>query len=247
MKSNTTHKTIFAAVAVLAALALPMVAGAADTNEPKLVVKDSTGVTDRMVVTDMGRIGIGTSIPEGPIHVVSTGNTAKSAGFVLRHTAEGADPEGDAAPNFSFLRSNTADVPISGVLPRKDDALGFLNFLSTSGLSRAQIKVGAEAAWTSANQPSYIRFYTAAYNGTSTAASEKMRLTSAGNLGVGVSNPTQKLVVNGGVRLSPTATKPACISTIRGTFWFTADGTNQNDSIEICAYKAGVLGWQSLY
>ena len=242
-------KSIMTGVAVLAALALPMAAGAADTNNAKLVVKDSTGVTDRMVVTDMGRIGIGTSAPAGPIYVVSSGTTIANGGLTYVHTAQGATPATGAAPNFSLYRSNTVDAS-NGLLPRKDDLLGYFNFgTHNAGVitNRASIYAGAEKAWTSTDQPTYFRFLSSTFDGTSTAVTEKMRITSAGNIGVGTGAPRQKLEVNGGVRLNTATARPACDANARGTFWFTIDGAKQNDSVEICAYKAGVLGWQPLY
>jgi len=78
---------------------------------------------------------------------------------------------------------------------------------------------------------------------------ERMRLTNdAGNLGIGTSVPTQKLEVNGGVRLNTASSKPACDSTTRGTFWFTQGGTGVADSVQVCAKDAaGSYAWRVLY
>jgi hypothetical protein len=200
MKSNTAHKTVIAAVAVLAALALPMVAGAADTNTPKLVVKDSTGVTDRLVVTDKGYVGVGTSVPLGPIDIISNGITQTSAGLTIAHTTPGATPSASTAPNFSLYRNNTVDAGNNGNL-RAGDRLGTFVFGSyvypVSGASvlqrRGYLIFSAASNWTEASQSTQLDFYTSNVLSTNLA----MRIANTGNVGIGTSAPKSKLHVVG--------------------------------------------------
>jgi hypothetical protein len=62
--------------------------------------------------------------------------------------------------------------------------------------------------------------------------------------------PTQKIEVNGGIRLRTTAAKPSCTSSsnARGTMWFTQGAAGFPDSFEVCAKDAaGAYGWRALY
>ena len=71
-----------------------------------------------------------------------------------------------------------------------------------------------------------------------------MVVKSDGNVGVGVTAPTQKLEVNGGVRINTSTTKPTCDTTSRGTFWFTQGATD--DTAEVCAKVGGTFVWKTL-
>lgn len=239
-------KSIMTGVAVLAALALPMVAGAADTNAAKLVVKDSTGVTDRLVVTDMGRIGIGTSTPTVPIHIVANGASFLSQLFFANNGRVAV--ASDDNPAINLFRNN--DPSVNSGLPRNNDRLGHITFGSVvSGTKTylANILSNAEGAWTSANPAGNLQFQTK--NTTDTYPVERLRITAAGNVGIGVAAPAQKLEVNGGVRLNTGTTKPTCSSAIRGTIWYYQNNTSgQSDSLEVCIKNASsTYEWKPLF
>jgi hypothetical protein len=76
-----------------------------------------------------------------------------------------------------------------------------------------------------------------------------MRIVGNGNVGIGVSAPSQKLEVNGGVRLNTATARPVtCDSTTRGTFWFTQGAPGVKDAVEVCAKDAGdVYGWRLIW
>ncbi|MDK9718145.1 MAG: hypothetical protein OEL57_09600, partial [Trichlorobacter sp.] len=177
-------KSIMTGVAVLAALALPMVAGAAN----KLVVQDGSSV-DKMVVTDTGWIGTGTNAPISPIHAASSGTTFQSGGLVFEFQNTESSPRSFVAPNFSLYRTNSG-----GALPSTNDALGYFNFgskISGAYVNRAFIYGKAEATWTSTtNSPSFLQFVT--NPGGIAANREVLRLDSKGTA-----------TVNGGLRLYP--------------------------------------------
>lgn len=58
------------------------------------------------------------------------------------------------------------------------------------------------------------------------------------NVGIGVTNPNQKLEVNGGVRLNAGSARPSCTSGIRGTLWVSQNGGATPDAIEACLKNA---------
>lgn len=80
-----------------------------------------------------------------------------------------------------------------------DDQLGTLNFGSTDGPSRdtASIKVYAAENHSASSAGSYMTFTTTPV-GTDVAV-ERMRISSAGNIGIGSTTPSFKLTVNGGL------------------------------------------------
>lgn len=63
--------------------------------------------------------------------------------------------------------------------------------------------------------------------------SEYMRLM-RGNLGIGTLNPTEKLEVNGGLRLNSSSKKPQCDISKRGVIWYTQKDEGMTDSLEVC-------------
>jgi hypothetical protein len=234
-----TKKTSIAAVAIVAALALPMVAGA----ENKLVVKADDGVTDAAVITSTGYLGLGSGSPGGPILAVSSGNTLESAGATFKHTATGTPITG-AAPNFSLYRNNPLNI--NSGLPRKNDSVGnfvFGTLLDSVAKNLSSITAIAENDFTSTAMPTLLRFATTE----GTNFTERMRISAAGNVGIGATVPTQKLQVNGGIRLSTATAKPACAFATRGTIWFTQGGTGVADTLEVCSRDAAAAyAWRSM-
>ena len=70
-----------------------------------------------------------------------------------------------------------------------------------------------------------------------------------GNFGIGITVPSQKLEVNGGIRLNTSTAKPSCIGSIRGTMWFTMGVGTSKDTLEVCAQGTGSTApaWRTLY
>lgn len=70
---------------------------------------------------------------------------------------------------------------------------------------------------------------------------------SGGNVGIGTNSPGQQLEVNGGLALKTATVKPACDSTIRGTFWVTQAASGVQDSVEACVKDAlDAYSWVTL-
>jgi len=222
-------KSIMTGVAVLAALALPMVAGAAN----KLVVRNADDSADAAVLTDSGRLGVGTNAPTTAIQM--EGNATTLPQFRGRYV--GTSQNGGAG--FYGMHNNNG-----GALPSYLDRLGYFWFGSQSGSSYlvgSGLTTRASEAWTATSSPAYLTFDTTPSGAVFTT--ERMRITSSGNVGIGVTAPSQKLEVNGGVRLATVTAKPSCISANRGTLWVTLGTT---DKIEICANVSGTPAWKTI-
>lgn len=176
-------------------------AGSAQAANTMFSVQDASAV-DKMVVQDNGYIGIGISAPLAPFHVVVSGNTPASASFNYSFTNTGT-LSGYKAPNITLYRNNDPAAagtlnPNDGTLPRADDTLGALQFgsiVSGGGRVLASIAAKAEVTPTLTVQPTYIAFTTAYNNAGAFASSEKVRITSVGDVGIGTTAPTSKLQV----------------------------------------------------
>lgn len=219
MKQTLKKMAVLISVALVCA---PMGAMAAN----KLIVKDSQGTVDKMVVTDSGFIGIGTSTPGSAITAIGT--NSNSAQFVSYYNALNSLGGG----GFVMLHNNG-----TGVLPKRNDRIGYFYFGTVDvGSLRygAGLAAYAEGNWVSgaATQPTYLAF------NTSHNAIERMRITSAGNVGIGATYPSQKLEVNGGVRLATVTARPWCGAVNRGTIWVTQGAVGVADVIEVCVKQA---------
>lgn len=233
-------KSMVMGAAILAALALPMVAGAAN----KLVVNGTDGTTPKMVVTDTGYVGVGNSSPTGPLHINSSNFTPFSAGVTNAIRIEGNEVTNGAGFGAYNIRSN-------GAVPQVNDRLGFIFFgsnMSGTLYNPAGFFAKVDEIWTGTSTPAYFDFLTTPSG--STTRNVRMRIASNGNVGLGGSgtngiNATQRLEVEGGVRLNPTSSvKPTCGTTYSGTVWFTSGATD--DVIEVCAKKSGTYAWRSI-
>ena len=75
---------------------------------------------------------------------------------------------------------------------------------------------------------------------------DRVAIDANGNVGIGTIRPTQRLEVNGGIRLNTTGPRPACDSITRGVLWFTGDDAS-GDTLEICAYDGSGYDWRELF
>lgn len=226
-------KSIMTGVAVLAALALPMVAGAAN----KLVVNGTDGTTPKMVVTDTGYVGVGTNAPIVPLHIVgANANDTKIISHFQGTTSGGGG-------NILMFHNNAANG-----LPVQYDRLGNIMFGSVNGSTQvagAGISAYADGAWSASSFPTYLSFQTTPASG---ARAERIRVLGNGNVGIGTSNPTVKLQVDNGIRLTASAGKPTCAVGVAGTLWFLSTAAGSKDILQLCAKDAsGVYAWRDLY
>lgn len=127
-----------------------------------------------------GNVGIGTSGPSTNLHVVKNQNAATT--IRVQNTTTGSD----ASASFSL----------------KSDQTGFfgMNLLSSGYTAlphmanNAMIHAGSGIAGLSLSTDGYFRIFT---NGVSTTATERLRIDTAGNVGIGTTTPDNKLHLNG--------------------------------------------------
>ena len=219
------------------AVALAAVAGQAQA-ETRFAVQDSTGTVDKMVVTDSGNIGIGTSSPNMAITISKSGPTGDSS--MMFHNKGVLPYNKYTSPAFFFMKNN--DSTVNNGLPLTGDRLGSISFGSVLPAYKygANISAFALGTWSGTAFPGYLTFATTgAAAGATGSPSERMRIDSEGNIGIGTSAPSQKLEVNGGIRLNTTAAKPAiCNSTLRGVIWLTQGEPGTADTLEVCLKNA---------
>ncbi len=186
------------------------------TDAKDLVLK--TNGTERLRILSTGEIGIGTSAPLVAVHLaVNSGNGAVFA----------AQTSGSGEGGFVAVKSG--GTVASPTTVTSGDGLGFFGFLGYDGLDfnglGATIKAEARENFTT-GYGTDLYFETAPLLGSSTA--ERMRITEAGNIGVGTSNPASLLHVNGNAQIGSA-------TSLTGQLKF-FNSTNSNAVI----FKAGV-------
>ena len=171
------------------------------------------------------RLGIGTATPGAPLEIVPP---SAIAAMFTRYS--------DNAPAaYVYFRKarGTSAVPTSVLA---NDHLMLLQASGHDGStfrSTGMIGVRAEQNFSTSILDSYLHFMTTS----GTALSEKMRITGAGNVGIGTTTPASLLHVAGGVQLGDdTATCPGASNVKVGTLQF------NTGALQLCTTS----GWGSI-
>jgi hypothetical protein len=156
--------------------------------------------TERMRITSGGNVVLGatsvqTIIGASPI-LQAQGTTAANSQFSLIRNAASS-----GAPILSFGKSRGTVVGSVTAVQNNDD-IGRLLFAGADGTNletvAAEIRVSVDGTPSAGDVPSRITFFTSPSAGTST---ERARINSAGNVGIGTSSPAQVLHVSGNARV----------------------------------------------
>jgi hypothetical protein len=131
---------------------------------------------ERLRITSTGSVGIGTSSPASKLEVAS-GNLTVS---------------GDAITTVGQIDLIRRGILSSGA------GVGIINFqgYSTGTTVQTGAKIQAEGAgtWTSTSTPANVLFYTTP--SASTSPAERMRITSAGSVGIGTNSPNEQVEIS---------------------------------------------------
>jgi hypothetical protein len=140
--------------------------------------------TERMRITSAGNVGIGTTAPVSPLEVLG------STSIALRVSSSVALGTGSG----SVIIASTPNIPTAVDQRIGGFAGGALTVGTTYG-SPAAITMWSAEAWSETAAGAYMRFETTPTG--SVARAERMRITTAGNVGIGTTAPAFTLEVNG--------------------------------------------------
>jgi hypothetical protein len=141
-----------------------------------LEVEDPNSTATRFAVTNQGLVGVGTSAPTAGLHVIALSSTNPA-----RFVGSGNRNRGIAIQNnFAALTA---------------EAVGFFTVNNESGhaVSNIETVIRTDGA-------SEMVFQTQGSGTRTDRRTERLRIDETGNVGIGVTNPTVKLEVNGTVR-----------------------------------------------
>jgi len=203
----------------------------------KLSVNDRNG-DQKLVVNGRGHVGIGVAAPQAIQHLYAD----YSSDFFY-----GEMPFNDGWPTYKLLRARMENGTRKSLWD--GDIIGRFVMWGHDGSNynrSGSFEVSADGAPTLGSSPGRLTFSTVPAG--SGALTERLRITSSGNIGIGTTSPGQKLEINGGVRINTTADKPTCSSSVRGTFWLTQNGSGATDMLEVCIKNASdAFAWKPVW
>jgi hypothetical protein len=190
-------------------------------------------------VKGTGFVGIGTSTPGSALHIVNDNKASDAYDDINIHTYSTT-----TTPGIIMTRGRGTEA--TPAAPLANDLLGGLNFrgwmTSAAVGSGAAIQAVAEDNWASNDAPTFIRFMT----NPAATIQERMRITSAGYVGIGTSVPTSTLDVNGAI----TANNGSNINLKASTASLYDSGDlvwYNSDSTEKARINAGTAATGSMY
>ena len=139
----------------------------------------STNATEHFRITNTGNVGIGTSSPNTFLHIAGQGN--RSGGQIYLGNQD------DGSVKYSLITSahyNAATEPE-----------GFTLITGLSTATENTVSIGGFVY--ESNPATDIRFFTHTATTHTTGGSERMRITSSGNVGIGTNSPGSTLEVDG--------------------------------------------------
>jgi hypothetical protein len=144
--------------------------------------------TERMRIDSSGNVGIGVS-PTAKLDIVDSSNPANTSGSVI------IEGRRDGVANVLTLRAKDASAPTSALPNGQGSVLRWQGFDGTDFENMGYILVSADGQdVANGDAPSFMAFGTSA-NGSSNPT-ERMRIDSSGNVGIGTDSPDAPLTVH---------------------------------------------------
>lgn len=146
------------------------------------------GTTPEMVIKNDGKVGIGTASPASKLHL--SDNALTSLGITSATSASTID-----SGEIGFYRARgTVGAPTAVVNTDYLSAIWSYGYDGSAYRAAAVILVEVDATPGTNDMPGRIRFYTTPDG--SGGPAERMRITNAGNVGIGTTTPAAKFVVD---------------------------------------------------
>ncbi|HEX4922961.1 MAG TPA: hypothetical protein VFV50_02710, partial [Bdellovibrionales bacterium] len=178
-----------------------------------------TAGTNQLVISG-GNVGIGTASPSASLHVVGTSvRIDGSGGGPWIQTYGAGDIQFGGSQNRYYRARNTTAAPAD--IQNNDQIHAFHFYGARGGVYQAgaSIDIAADGDWGANDYPGRIVFSTTA-DGTN-LVTERLRISNSGNVGIGVTNPTTKLQVDGAIAPSANLAHSLGTSSLRwGTGYF---------------------------
>ena len=222
-----------------------------------------TDSVERMRFSTAGNVGIGESVPTAKLHIKAPGALSTDIALRVRNSADTADLLiTNGLGNVGIGTATPATkLEVGGSVFGEFEALRLVNTANVAP-NRGTSQTFYIPALTSSNEiggkllisrsPDNVGAYMAFSTTTTNAAgvTEKMRITSAGNVGIGEATPTAKLHIKAPGALSTdialrvrNSADTADLATIGGTGILTMGGTGNAATINLArASNGGIMG-----
>ena len=167
------------------------------------------------ILETSGYVGLGIT-PAAPLHVASSTTLAAGLPSILLQGSSNTERIGIRSTSVSIFTAASCNGTIaSPTAVTTDQVLGgyqFGGYGATAWQRGAQITGWAAGTWTDTSAPGYITFQTVS-SGTTTNT-ERMRIDSVGNVGIGCT-PSQLLTVNGTAQFGSTGSTFHAYDTVK--------------------------------
>jgi len=168
-------------------------------NAPMLF---STNNTEAMRLTGGGNLGIGTASPGEKL--VTLGNM--TVGNITSHTQlySGYDAQSNVIMELGYGTATSDVTPLASLVLSKNqtsanNSIGVISFANSSLANGSEKRIASIGSATDGAVNSGILTFGTTLTGT---IAEHMRITSGGKVGIGTTNPTEKLEVTGNIKVS---------------------------------------------
>ena len=159
------------------------------TGTSDAIVFQTASQSERMRITSGGNVGIGTASPSNKLTVLTTGTLNTAGDFIdVGATFTGADYAFGAGGNPAILNVHSNSTLGAGV----GATIGLGGRYTGTSFGQFAIIKGAKENATDGNFATFLAFGTRANGGNIT---ERMRIDSSGNVGIGTSSPQGKLAI----------------------------------------------------